>query len=273
MSALSTACSLMVLVVLGATGCSKSSPETGPETAPVAVASEWPEDIKWLRTALRKRHPNIHAKVSEKELSARFDSLARDAAKLSELEIGLRLMQIFAKIGDGHTQVRPQLKGTRALPLQLRGFKDGIFVVATAPDARDLLGAKLTRVGETPIAVAIAKLTPYIVHENQPTLRMKVAGFLTSASVLKSAGLIQDTGRVSLTFTVQGKARSMTMDTVAAEALRSVAWVRPSRKLALYEKQGARAYWNDWLPKAKTLYFKYNRCAGREGFAKLVAVG
>src|SRR5262249_54247112 len=57
--------------------------------------------------------------------------------------------RIVALAGDGHTRVEFERTPAwqRTLPVRLRHFADGLFVVAAAPPCRELAGRRVVRIG------------------------------------------------------------------------------------------------------------------------------
>ncbi|MGF7473502.1 hypothetical protein WFJ45_22090, partial [Salmonella enterica subsp. enterica serovar Minnesota] len=68
---------------------------------------------------------------------------------LSDGQVRARLRKITAMVGDGHTVSRLNAEGEarRALPIHMFIFKDGLHVLGTAEAHKDLVGAKILKVG------------------------------------------------------------------------------------------------------------------------------
>src|SRR5579885_3846397 len=77
-------------------------------------------------------------------------------------------MRLVASLGDGHTSVWGARKPEFALtfPLAFYEFSDGLYIVAAAPQYKNLVGAKVTAFDSTPAGEALARLDPYIAHDN-----------------------------------------------------------------------------------------------------------
>lgn len=226
----------------------------------VMTAGRWARDIEFLGTELPKRHKDLFFKISEADFRKSVEALKAGLPFLGPDESLVRLLQLVASVGDSHTGLgyRPQ----RGLPLMLYWFKDGIHVLNTTAEHKDILYGKVTALGGRPIAEVTAALASVIPHENGSQVRNQVPNFLADTAVLKGLGLIPSPDSASLTvLTESGK--SLTAEMAPVPFSSKPAWLvetADDSAAPLYLRRQNIFYWFEVLPGDKALYFKYNSC-------------
>jgi hypothetical protein len=119
-----------------------------------------------------------------------IDRLIQQSASLDRAKLALEAARLTALADNGHTNILTQLSDTsfRSVPIRLGVFADGLFVVKTERDSRDLLGAQLIAVNDHPIESIITTFRPFI--GGPPTLlRQHAPRLIVSPELLKAAGL------------------------------------------------------------------------------------
>ena len=226
----------------------------------VMTAERWARDIDVLGEELPKRHKNLFFKVSEADFRKEVESLKAALPSLGPDETLVRLLRLVASVGDSHTALgyRPQ----RGLPLMLYWFKDGIYVLNTTAEHKDILYGKITALGGRPIAEVTAALASVIPHENGSQVRNQVPNLLADTAVLKGLGLIPSPDSASLTvLTDSGKILTVEMAPIAFSS--KPAWLvetADESAAPLYLRKRNVFYWFEVLPGERALYFKYNSC-------------
>jgi hypothetical protein len=116
-------------------------------------------EIEALRARAEATHPRGREAAADGDWRARWDALAADAESLSDGAYFHRARQALAWFKDGHTTLLPfEFTGgapaqlahgpfALSLPVGVRVFHDGAYVVAARREAASLLGARITRVG------------------------------------------------------------------------------------------------------------------------------
>ena len=61
------------------------------------------QDLEFLVSTIRSRHPNPFAKTSSAELDRRTQELSESIPSLTDVQAYLRIKSIAASIGDAHT--------------------------------------------------------------------------------------------------------------------------------------------------------------------------
>lgn len=137
--------------------------------ADLAAEKRWDWDLDFFVRRMEQMHWNLYAKVSKETFLDEVRRLKADAPKLSPERVRVRLSRILAMVGDGHTVLAafPEGQDTiRRLPLHLTVFTDGLFVRGAPEKHRELVGAKVLKIGPLDTDEALAKTKPYCSVDN-----------------------------------------------------------------------------------------------------------
>lgn len=131
--------------------------------AVAAAPSGFAGDLAELSRQLRATHPEFDRRIPAARWQAALDEVAGRLEGMSEARFVLEAQRLVALLRDGHSRVEFERSAAwqETLPLRLRRFDDGLFVIAAAPDHAALLGARVTRIGAReiePLALAAREL-------------------------------------------------------------------------------------------------------------------
>ncbi len=159
----------------------------------------WREDLEFFLEEARRLHAAPRSPARTEEFAREVRSLADRAGGLSDLEMVLGVQRLLVALGDGHSQIREAPRGpgdgslarfARALPIRVRVFSDGIYVVAAEPGFANLLGRPLTQVGGRPVAEAVAAVSAWLSRDNETWPRLHGAeSLLMRGRYLDATGL------------------------------------------------------------------------------------
>lgn len=232
---------------------------------------QWREDLAFLVRTLPEKHVNPFTKVTKEAWLAEAAALESRIPSLAPHEIGVGFMRLVAALGDSHTvasaaNIPP---GFRAYPIRLFWFADGVRIAAATGEHKALLGARLVRVGSTPIADAVKTVATTFANENEALLKSGAAQALTTAEILHALRLIDSMDAAAFTLAhdvkPEGAAATETTVTLAPIAdLKNAKWVRwpeaTGAPTPLARSRPQAHYWST-LDSATGLYFiQYNRC-------------
>jgi hypothetical protein len=246
-----------------------------PASPPVPAAERderWRQDLHYLVSELPRLHVNAYHAVSKPAFEAAAAELDRQIPSLSDAQIITGMMSIVALVGDAHTSLR--YGGFHQYPLQLRWFKDGLFVVAATPDFRQALGARVTGIGNTSVQDAYQMVSALISHENEGMLLDESPRYLVTPEILQALGILPAGSSGRFTFEdTSGSTFSLDLpqieggDTVTSLISIGVSkrasppqWITPDVSDPLYRQKAEEAFWFQVLTPQKLLYFKYNAC-------------
>ena len=250
-------------------------------SVPLAKAQEvdWRSELEFLANELPKRHVNLFAKVDEETFNRKVAELSETIGKMDAATATMELMKLVAMIGDGHTTVVPDQTSFRYFRVNVRWFKSGIHVRAIDERHKDLVGAKLTAVGDVKAKSLEQKFAELFSHDNIWGVRKAIDKQFPTFEYLKFAGATNPDDTATFHFEKDGTKRSITLNAVAVKDFRKkrivnsfhIGMMKKSVFLDLMMKdEKGFPHWNDWIAPEKTLYFKYNQCRDAKGFQKLV---
>ena len=113
---------------------------------PTLTKDEWRQDLRYFAEQLAKRHKNLYHAVSKEQFASAVADLDAAIPTLQDHEIIVRLHQIAALVGDGHTGVHLPAYFKR-YPLALFWFGDELRVIATSADYEKARGARVVKIG------------------------------------------------------------------------------------------------------------------------------
>jgi len=145
--------------------------------APSLSTADWRADIGFARTEMPRRHANLFHALTREQYDASFDRLEAGLDHLSEHEVVVRLAEIVASVGDGHSRLTlpmdpaagffsghtgtsaPHVATFRHLPLRMLRTGEGYVVTETDAPLAVLLGSQVVetdgrRIGEADAGAA-----------------------------------------------------------------------------------------------------------------------
>lgn len=240
---------------------------------------DWKNELDYLVSELKKRHPNPFTVISEKDFDANVVQLQQRISDLSGKEATFELMELVASIGDGHTLVAPDSSSFRFFPINVRWFEDGVYVRAIDRKHKDLVGSKLVAVGDTPVDEIVERFKKFLSHDNDWGIRKLVDKQFQTVEYLERANVLDDEETATFHFEPGSKKQSVKFKAIKPADSRKVRFINPygaglMKKsifldLLIKDEHGM-PFWNEWIPEHKLVYFKYNQCRNSEGFAKFV---
>lgn len=132
----------------------------------------WEKDLQYVKSYLEIMHPRLFDYVTEEEFNQDFNFLFNNWQNLNDSEIVTRITEIFAKIQDGHTGVNLFNSNNNIkrlfhyYPIWLYKFSDGYFVLYAKNEYKELVGKKITRMGNLEINEAIKQMMRLQIGDN-----------------------------------------------------------------------------------------------------------
>src|SRR6188472_3758747 len=187
----------IVLALVGA--CSTPAPSSSPAAPPTSVPTPSPDgvaaDLAALLRALDTVHPNAFHGISREEFVVALEDYAQRLPNLSEAEAVVQLMRVNALLSregrDGHQFTLPQ-PGHEApvLPIRIYEFSEGVFVTDAAPGHEDIIGARITAIGDRPIDDVLELVEPLVPRDSPATVPTFRPVHLLRTEVLAGLGII-----------------------------------------------------------------------------------
>ncbi len=150
---------LLVATLNGSGGASDLTAQVSPTSV-----TKWREDLRYLAKELPRKHGDAFHSISREKFEAAVAELDSAIPTLQDPEIILRLQQIMALVGDGHTSLADFPPATfRWYPVALYWFGKDLRVIGTTTTNRQALGAKVVRIRDVSVAAVATSVELFIV--------------------------------------------------------------------------------------------------------------
>jgi hypothetical protein len=212
---------------------------------------QWREDLQFLAKQLPKRHANAFHFTPRERFEKAIVDLDAQLEHSNSDEAWVGMQRVTSLIGDAHTFL--QTPGDSAdFPLAIIRFGEDYRIASIDPPLVNALGARVVKIGDTPIARA-AELCKELFSrdENPPLSDSFVNNALTTGATLHGLGIIPDRNTAHYTLVDDG-GREFSVD---------VHWpgtgtplVRPFKDLPLYRQKPEQRFACTYLADAITLY-------------------
>ena len=113
---------------------------------PTLNKDQWREDLRYFARELPKRHKNLYHATSREQFWRAVAELDAAIPSLQDHQIIVRMHQIAATVGDGHTgaHLPPYFK---RYPIGLYWFGHELRVTATTKEYQSSVGTRLVKIG------------------------------------------------------------------------------------------------------------------------------
>lgn len=237
--------------------------------------SGWRADLAYLAQRLEQRHYNLYHSMDATEWKRAIQDLHERIPQMTDLEIIGALMQLVAKVGDGHTVVYPPFQGKyafSALPVEFYFFGNDLYIRAAEPAHAAIVGAKVVAVGNMPIQELIDQTSSYLSRDNPQQVRWILPIAMVFSDIYQIIGASSTAQQVPFSLEMaDGKrqevslaAGPLTRDPMARFAPDH--WVdMRSETQALWTKNPNNNYWYQYLPEHDLMYCQVNQIRDQEG--------
>lgn len=161
--------------------------------SPTATREErWEVDLHFLKRRMEATHYDLHREFPREEWNIAFSTLEEEIPDLADHRIIVRLMEIVARVGDGHTQVWTPLDehyGFHSIPIELYAFSDGLFVRSAVTEFSDLVGKRVLRIGDMSIDQALERVASVVQKDNSQQLKWLAPYQLIYTEILEALGI------------------------------------------------------------------------------------
>jgi len=234
--------------------------------------TQWEADLQFIKNELPRHHANPFLYLNQAVFNESIDLLTQNLEQLNDQEITFEICRLVAMLKDGHSQVIsipfniPPFVDSRLFPLRIFYFKDGIYVTDGGRDNAELLGYRITKIGNTAIEEIIKSINPYVPGENESYKKQWSFPYLLNAELLHYKKIIDNSNEAEFTFQdLSGVEIKKKMKPVLSPVY--LGWFRKtlnhddiSRKNRLDKN-----YWFEYIDSTKTIFFQLNQLADQEG--------
>ncbi len=247
---------LVVGLVVGLVGpgCKGKSAKKAP-VEDAALIAGWRSDVALVVSELVAHHPQPFHKTSEADFRAAAAALDESIPTMSFDQRVIGLAKLLALIGEGHTNLSPNMAFVLAVPLRFYWFPEGLFVIGASDEHRAAVGARVVSVAGHPIDEVTATLSTTFGWDSDGFRRQYVAFLLGVAVALRGTGIAPAEGPIKVGLVdASGAARDL--------AIEPIPWRGPKAEAnpPLHRKQPSAFYWHEYLAAERTLYVHYKQC-------------
>jgi len=183
-------------------GLQASVPSRAPGVGGASLAVDaWREDLDSLVSNVEALHPHPYARLSRDEWLGEVDALKARLPELTQGQIVTEMMALVSLLEDGHTSLSPV--GPRGFhgwyPFRVKAFEEGLFLSVLPPEHADLLGARVTRIGELPADEAFRRVARVTPADGSVGKLNDTPMFLAVPQLLQALGVSQGVDSLSLT--------------------------------------------------------------------------
>lgn len=231
--------------------------------APALTKQQWREDLRYFARELPKRHKNLYHTTSREQFEHAVVELDAAIPSLQDHQIIVRMKQIAAMVGDGHTGLHLPTYFKR-YPIRLFWFGRELRVIAAAREYQDALGARVVKIGALSVDEAQARILscfPTAENENGWYVMSTSPAFIIVPEVLHALGVAPALERAPFTFEDErGKQFTMEISPVefpSASGSPTVRLLPAAKEQALYRQKPGERFWFTYLPDSQTVYVSF----------------
>ncbi len=203
----SRASSLLAVLLFVSYASAAAAAPLGAGPAGTASASDtarvrrWRQELDFIVQRVLVQHPRPFAFTERGPFDSARAEIERRIPEWDDARLAVESMRMTALLGDGHTLLIgtfPPLGFTSCLPIWLRHFEDGLYLVAAGPEYAGPLGLRVTRVGDVSAAEALERVSSMTSGDNRYTRLDRVPLFFMMPAALQALGISPDADRVTL---------------------------------------------------------------------------
>jgi len=164
--------------------------------------AEWIEDLHYLADKMVQKHANLYALISEEIMA---ESVRQIQARLQGMDDKLIPMEFFrlaALPNDCHTFpfIMMPAFDLHSFPLKVYYFPEGLHVVDAGRDYKDLIGARILKIGSMDVEDIFNKFPLFLAAENTFSYKERFTYMVMMAEWLLYHDIIQETDQAEFTF-------------------------------------------------------------------------
>ena len=228
--------------------------------APALNKDQWREDLRYFARELPKRHKNLYHATSREQFERAVAELEAAIPSLQDHQIIVRMRQISATIGDGHTGVQLPLNFKR-YPIGLYWFGRELRVTGAAKEYLNTLGTRVVKIGALGIDEVQSRILscfPSAENENEWFVMSASPGFIMVSEVLHALGVAPELGRAPFTFEDEhGKQFTLEISPVEVPIVGGAPTLRllsDAKEEPLYRQKRGERFWFTYMPDSQTVY-------------------
>lgn len=147
---------------------------------------DWNVDLDYLSQELPKRHCNFFSLKSKEDFQSGINTIKSNCKQMTDIQVAMRTQQVIATMGDSHTMLNfyQMLDKNKKLPIHLFWTSDGIHILHTTPENKEILGARLVSINRVPIRTIVDSLSTLLTIDNQAIVKSKIPQLIPFVQIL-----------------------------------------------------------------------------------------
>ncbi len=243
------------------------------DTSKLSRDEGWRTDLRFLTREIKRRGWNLFPRIgTEVEFDAQVKRINDAIPNLTDPQIEIEMLKLMRRVGDGHSNLfgsRERKEWLETIPVLFYMFEEGLFIVASDPKHKDLLGSQVLKFGGRSVDEIVKVIQATSSEDNKIWIKQIAPYRMRHLPLLHAAGAIPDANKVELNLRgMDGKERTVTLTTDMTQPNiwntkpNPPEWVNLPQTLGtpvpLYLKNAGANYWFEYLPDNKTVYFGFN---------------
>lgn len=164
------------------------------------TVNDWRTDLDSVINDIRLLHPDPFTKTGKNKFMREVLALKESIPTLTQEQRTVRIMQLVASLGDGHTLMEPNNRRFAFwYPVRLYEFSDGYFVTSAHKSVSELAGAQVLEIAGLPVAEAMKQIRSLIGADNEFAGKERLWAF-HNAGLMKGLGYAAANGELKVKF-------------------------------------------------------------------------
>lgn len=245
---------IVFLIIISLNACSQSRKDL------------WEKDINYLRTELAQKHKNLFFQTNREFYHQKLDSIIEIIDQLQDIEIYIALQEVIAEMGDDHTSIYDRkLPDYGRFPIWLEWFSDGIYILNTTPEYKNLMFKKVVALNNKPIENIVSKVLSLSAKTNDAVVKSHFLSYFSYKAILDYYDIIDsDSIQVSYVNDV-GDIDKVYVNSIKPSKNEGINWMGFGiTNKAFCEQNRDKLFWHQYDNDNNILYAQYNKCLSRE---------
>lgn len=227
-------------------------------------AIDWNTDLDYLANELSEKHYNFFTIKSKEYFLSGINAIKRNSNNLTDFQIALKTQQLISRMGDSHTMLyfTPLIDKSQTLPISLFWTSDGLHIIHTTAENKEILGNQLLSINNIPTSTVIDSLSSLFTIDNEATVKSIMPMLIPSVQILSYFGFA-DGNQVEIGLkTNDGQLGKYLLKTSVMDAKNRVSFKPDSIAFCI---KNEKAFFTDaYYPDEKIYYMLYNKCWSKE---------
>ncbi|WP_297693621.1 hypothetical protein [uncultured Eudoraea sp.] len=178
----------------------------------------------------------------------------------------VEIFKIVAALNESHSYVssKSRYKLFGYLPITIKWFEDGLFVVKTSTDYEELLGHKIISINGTDIKEVFEKIKLVIPHTNSSRIKKYIGSYLHLPGLLYGLGISDKSDEAKFTLEKNGTQIRRLVKNLSPEDEENTTFKTIPGGDTYFQRNLSDYYWFDYNSEQKLVYFQYNRIGNME---------